>query len=135
MNNKNLFIINIIASVILILFIVFMGIALAGQLADTGYRDDKYISEQIAQGRYANAYIYFLTLKNITSTEGAEYNRYIEFKEFYDYYIDYLIYSAIPDDDNAYNEKINTALDSMERIKDESTFSENIPHYEYMLEK
>lgn len=101
-------------------------------------REDENLAFYINEGQYGQCVDYFYILKSLNE-ENMDDEMYAPYKEFVDFYENYMFYVEY----TAYNEAKGTGkyadeadlcVERMKEINEATTFFDNRPHYEYLLE-
>ncbi|MGN0515106.1 MAG: hypothetical protein ACI4GD_12595 [Lachnospiraceae bacterium] len=131
-------IIQCVISIVLIFMIYGLVLATWDDISEID-RSDASLEYRLARGEYGQCVDYFDTLSYLYGQEKVaepEYARYKEFVEFYNNYMDLVIARGYDNKNNTdlYDEKIAECVDNMEHIRNNTTYFENEPHYDYLLE-
>lgn len=99
-------------------------------------RSDLPLFMDLNAGRYGKCVDYFYVLRLVSGVEEEVYDRYEEFVDFYENYILYVEYTQYDERHQTaeHQEEAEECRQVMHRISENTTFFENAPHYEYLLD-
>ena len=84
-------------------------------------------------GDYAECVESYSIQKYLGTATDEKYEQFEEFKQFYMQYILCLEYGKAEYPEQ-YQDRMRESLDRMRQIRQDSSYSQNVPHYEYLIE-
>lgn len=116
--------------------ILYASVMVAFEEAADDYRGDHSLAADLNSGRYGECMDYYYVLKYEDGVEEESYEPYEEFVKFYENYMMYVQYREYDKihETQEYVKEAEESMTVMQNIAANSTYFENEPHYEYLLE-
>ena len=100
---------------------------------ETSNEEYKWHLKDLNDGNYAECVEFYRIEKYLGEATDKKLEPFEEFTEFYTQYILCIEYQNAKNPEQ-YQENIRECMEKMERICRESSYSTNIPHYEYLID-
>lgn len=103
-------------------------------IIESGEEDEySWLLKDLNRGDYADCAEYYTTLLHLGDIDAEEYAQFDEFECFYSDYILCVEYKGAKEPEK-YQAQVEECIANMEQIYENTIYSDNIPHYEYLLE-
>lgn len=124
------------AAISLFYIILTYGVIISVFSGTETFRYDLSMQSYFNNGRYASCLEQYLWL----DAEEAQKEVYMPYREFADFYMTYLLFTEYKnassyDSDADIKSKAANYLQHMKEIRDNSSFTNNIHHYDYLIEQ
>ena len=93
----------------------------------------KWLLGDLNDGDYAECVEFYSMKKYLGTATDEKYEQFEEFKQFYMQYILCVEYEKAEHPEQ-YRDQLQESLDRMQQICQDSSYPQNIPHYEYLIE-